>query len=144
MGVAIEEVKETIELKPIARLFLMPDFIAGLINLRGDVVAVLDLGRMLGMGRRVPTPQSRIVILRGRAPGKPPVAGLLVDRLSDVRELAREAIRPPPANVGGEGSAFVAGVARVADEPTERPLLVLDLQRILDAEPLRAFRRQRA
>src|SRR5205085_1586047 len=50
-GLPIDEVKETIEPRPITRIFLVPDFIAGLINLRGDVLAVLDLGRVLDCER---------------------------------------------------------------------------------------------
>jgi purine-binding chemotaxis protein CheW len=144
LGVAIEEVKETIEVKPITRLFLVPDFVAGLINLRGDVVAVIDLARLLGLTARLPGADTRIVILRGRAAGKPAVAGLLVDRLTEVREVDRAALRPPPATVSPEAAAFVAGVARVGEGASARPLLVLDLAKMLDCEPLRAFRRQRA
>lgn len=144
LGVAIEEVKETIELKPITRLFLVPEFVAGLINLRGDVVAVIDLARLLGLQPRMPSADSRIVILRSRAAGKPAVAGLLVDRLTEVRAIDRAALRPPPATVSPDAASFMAGVSRTGEGAQARPLLVLDLAKVLECEPLRAFRRQRA
>ncbi|HUH04251.1 MAG TPA: chemotaxis protein CheW, partial [Kofleriaceae bacterium] len=46
----ITEVKETMLLRPITRVFLTPPWLAGIINLRGDVVAVIDLARLLGQG----------------------------------------------------------------------------------------------
>ncbi len=138
LGVAIGEVKETIEWKPLTPVFLVPDYIAGVINLRGDVVAVLDLARLLGMPSRPPSHESRIVILRGRSPSKPVSAGLAVDRLSEVRDLDGEALRPPPSTLAPEVAGYLRGVGRVED----RPLLVLDLGRILESEKLTAFRRR--
>jgi purine-binding chemotaxis protein CheW len=138
LGVAITEVKETIEVRPITRVFLVPDFIAGLINLRGDVVAVIDLARLLGLPRRRATADARIVILRGRSPGKPVVAGLLVDRLSEVRDVEADALHAPPATLSTEAARFLLGVARAENHP----LLVLDLEHVFDSDKLKTFRRQ--
>ncbi len=137
-GVPIAEVKETIAVRPLTRVFLVPDFVAGLINLRGEVVAVLDLARLLGLGRRKPGPDARIVILRGRGGGRPASAGLLVDRLSDVRDVDPNALHAPPATVEAEAAALVRGVARADDHP----LIVLDLARVFEAERLAPFRRR--
>ncbi len=141
-GVPIAEVKETIALRPLTPLPLVPDFIAGVISLRGEVVAVLDLGRLLGLPSRMRRaafgPDARIVILRVTSGGRPASAGLLVDRLSEVRHLDGEALRPPPATAPGEAAALVRGVARVDD----RPLAVLDLGRAFDSERILRFRRR--
>ena len=137
-GVAIGEVKETIAVRPITRLFLVPDFIAGLINLRGEVVAVIDLGRLLGHALRAPSLDARIVILRGRGSGQPAPAGLLVDRLADVRAIDPTALRAPPATVPSDTAILFRGVARADDHP----LTVLDLPRIFATERLTQFRRR--
>jgi purine-binding chemotaxis protein CheW len=142
LGVSIAAVKETIELKPVTPVFLVPEWVAGVINLRGDVVAVLDLARLLHLPGRPVNAESRIVILRGRAPGKSVSAGLLVDRLTDVRDVDLQQLRQAPSTVSAEVAGFFKGITRVGEGTGAHPLLVLDLERIFESEPLKAFRRR--
>jgi purine-binding chemotaxis protein CheW len=130
----IDEVKETMPLRPITRVFLTPPWLAGIINLRGDVVAVLDLAGLLGMSPTIVGDESRILIARVR--GR--TAGLLVDEMAELRVLDLRELQPPPATLSTEIAALLRGIATV-DEG--RPLQILDLGRLLDSEPLRAFRR---
>jgi purine-binding chemotaxis protein CheW len=132
-GASITSVKETLVLRPITRVFLVPPFVAGLVNLRGDVVAVLDLGVMLGLPEIGVTDDSRIVLVR--ASGRS--AGLLVDRLLEPRSY--EALADPPATLAPETAALVAGVLT---EGGGVPLAVLDVDRLLDDERLRPFARK--
>jgi chemotaxis signal transduction protein len=100
-GVPIGAVKETIPERPLTRLFLVPPFVAGLINLRGEVVAVLDLSVLLDLERKAEGGRRKapanIVILRAsllaggrdaRHAANRPAAGLFVDRLAGVRDVA--------------------------------------------------------
>jgi purine-binding chemotaxis protein CheW len=130
----IEDVKETITLRPISRVFLTPPWVAGIVNLRGDVLAVLDLALMLGMSRTVPGDDSRIVVARvdGRR------AGVLVDAMRELRELDLDALQPPPPTLDAAAAALMLGLATVEGG---KPLRVLDLRRVLDAEGLRRYRR---
>ncbi|HEX9100925.1 MAG TPA: chemotaxis protein CheW, partial [Polyangia bacterium] len=143
-GVPIGAVKETIGERPLTRLFLVPPFVAGLINLRGEVVAVLDLATLLGLdrtvgsGRRAP---KSIVILRAsllagvrdpRHAANRPAAGLFVDGLDGVRDVADDEVRPPPATLAAEPAGYLDGVAAAAhDDGPPRPLLVLAPERVL-------------
>jgi chemotaxis signal transduction protein len=161
-GVPIGAVKETLPERPLTRLGLVPAFVAGLINLRGEVVAVLDLGRLLeldgqgadpaataneGGGRR---PAGRnVVILRAnllpdardsRHAANRPAAGLLVDGLDGVRDLAAGDLKPPPPTLAAEPASYLDGVAAAGTPP--RPLLVLAPERVLASERLRPFRRE--
>jgi purine-binding chemotaxis protein CheW len=121
-GVPIRSVKESVPFRPITRVFLVPPFVAGLINLRGEVVAVLDLARLLGLPHRVREGEAAIVILRGlpaagaRAQGHA-AAGLLVDRLTGVRDVAEEAVRPPPPTLEADAASYLSGVATCDDPP---------------------------
>ena len=135
LGVPIEHVKETIVLRPITHVFLTPRWIAGLINLRGDVVAVLDLAGLLGLPATGFTDETRIVITR--CAGK--TAGLLVDRLAEARHFDRERLEPAPPTLAVEASELVAGVATQEDGV---PLVLLDLERLLHSERLRPFSRR--
>ncbi len=160
----IGSVKETLPERPLTRLFLVPPFVAGLINLRGEVVAVLDLAALLGLsGGRVearidphgaPSPFGRsegrnIVVLRAnllpgardpRNAANRPAAGLLVDRLDGVHDLPPGELKPPPATLQAEPAAYLEGVAQNGDPP--RPLLILAPERLLGAERLAPFRRE--
>lgn len=154
----IAAVKETIRERPLTRLFLVPSFVAGLINLRGEVVAVLDLAILLALdghaapdaGRRAPP--KNIVILRAsllagvrdaRHAANRPAAGLFVDRLDGVRDIADEELRPPPPTLAAEPAGYLDGVIAAArDDGPPRPLLVLAPERVLGSPHLTPYRRE--
>ena len=154
-GVPIGAVKETIPERPLTRLFLVPPFVAGLINLRGEVVAVLDLATLLGLdravegGRRAP---KNIVILRAsllsgvrdpRHAANRPAAGLFVDGLDGVRDIADAEVRPPPATLAAEPAGYLDGVAAAPrDDGPPKPLLVLAPERVLGSPHLTPYRRE--
>jgi len=144
-GVPIRAVKESVPYRPITRVFLVPPFVAGLINLRGEVVAVLDLARLLGLPHEIREADAAIVILRAletagaRAQGHA-AAGLLVDRLLGVRDVPDDAVRPPPTTLEADAAAYLSGVATIDDPP--RPLLLLDPERVLTTDQLRPFQRR--
>jgi purine-binding chemotaxis protein CheW len=136
-GADIGEVKETIALRPITRVFLTPPWLAGIMNLRGDVIAVLDVAQLIGLAPALITATSRILV--ARACGR--VAGILVDALADMRAIPPEALAPSPALLSPEAASYLRGIAMVEDG---RAVRVLDISSLLDAEPLVAFRRRRA
>jgi purine-binding chemotaxis protein CheW len=135
LGVPIEQVKETIVLRPITHVFLTPPWVAGLINLRGDVVAVLDLAGLLGLPSTGFTDETRIVITRHD--GK--TAGLIVDRLAEARGYDPGRLEPPPPTLAPEAAELVAGVAT---QENGAPLVLLDLAKLYHSERLKPFSRR--
>lgn len=131
----IGHVKETIVLRPITPVFLTPPWLAGIINLRGDVVAVVDLARFMGLPRTHSGDDTRIVLARG----KTKTAGFLVDKLSDVRSVSEGAIRPPPPGVSEDGGELLRGVVSLDGV---RPLAVLDLNRLWVSDRIKQFERR--
>ena len=137
---------------PITRVFLTPPWLAGIINLRGDIVAVIDLARFMDLPPTAPAidrihrptgaslasgrreDHSRIVICRHE--GKS--AGLVVDEMAELRSIDSESIQPPPPTLTGNGAALLAGVVTVDDGAALR---VLDLGKLFHSERLRAFQR---
>jgi purine-binding chemotaxis protein CheW len=134
-GADITEVKETIPVRPITRVFLTPTWLAGIINLRGDVVAVLDLAQLLGLSATQITDDSRILIAKVGGV----VAGVLVDRLAELRTLAVAALRPPPPTLSADGAALLRGIVTLEGGAAVR---VLDLPALFESERLRAFQRR--
>jgi purine-binding chemotaxis protein CheW len=157
LGIPIRAVKETIPLRPVTRVFLVPPFVAGLINLRGEVVAVLELARLLGLETRLGAdlsdgdqrrhPDAAIVILRapegrgGRGASRA-ACGLLVERLHGVKDIGDETLHAPPPTLQPEAASYLTGVA-TSGEP-RRPLLVIDPEKVIGTERLRPFKRVRA
>jgi purine-binding chemotaxis protein CheW len=127
----IEQVKETMTVRPLTRVFLTPPHLAGIINLRGDVVAVLDLALRLGLPATAVTDDTRIVIARDDGV----IAGLLVDRMAPLRTLRADAVRPPPPTLPAETAALLRGVATVEGGA---PVRLLDLGALLASERQRA------
>jgi purine-binding chemotaxis protein CheW len=105
-------------------------------NLRGEIVAVLDLLRLLGFSAQQIRDHSRVVIVRhGLGWQASKVTGLLADQLRGVVEVEPGQIQPAPATLPSGVSGYLRGVVSGDDQP----LLVLDLERILGAEALAPF-----
>lgn len=131
-GLRVEDVQEVIGMRPLTRVFHAPLSMAGITSLRGDVLAVLDLGVLLGA--ESPTLSSgleaRIVVVR-EAHGDKRSAGLLVDALRGLRDLPGGGLAPAPSTAGAEARGAIVGVI-----PSPPPCAVLSVQALLDAPSL--------
>jgi len=120
----IERVREIVRLRPITPVPRVPDAVRGVVSLRGEIVQVLDLRRRLGLpageldaDRR----RHRIVVLHG---DDGQMAGLLVDRVSEVLRVPAEELRAPAAREGGTVMALVPHGGRFAS--------LFDVDRLLE------------
>ncbi|PLX82576.1 MAG: hypothetical protein C0617_13720 [Desulfuromonas sp.] len=125
-AVDIEHVGEIIKPREITDIPRAPEFILGIISLRGIITPVFDLKKRLNLGVGELTPMSRIVICQQ---GDRHV-GLLVDRISHVVRLHSAQIEPPPGVLSGLDRDMVEGVGR----DQERMMILLHLPSVLDAE----------
>jgi purine-binding chemotaxis protein CheW len=103
------EIQEVIRLGPVTPVRHAPPEVAGIINLRGRIVTMLDVGLRLGFPRAVPTGETRIIIMEDRNE----FIGLLVDRVDDVVEVEKGKWERPPANVSGAQTQCFKAVCRV-------------------------------
>jgi len=122
-GLEIMSVKEIIRVSPITKLPHAPAFVEGVMNLRGEVIPVINLRKRFRMRNTRVSEDSRIII--GEV-GRMQV-GLTVDNVTEVLRLDASSIMPLPENAPGFWARFIAGVARV----NSRPLLVLDLEELV-------------
>ncbi|MGB6945330.1 MAG: chemotaxis protein CheW [Bryobacteraceae bacterium] len=102
------EVQEVIRLGPVTPVRYAPEAVLGIVNLRGKIVTIVDLGLRLGLPKAVPGADSRIFIMEDRGE----FIGLLVDHVDEVVEIERERWQSPPANVNWGQAQFFKGVCR--------------------------------
>ena len=122
----IRQISEIIKPREVTEIPRTPDFILGIISLRGIIVPVFDLGRRLRLTPAQLGPMARIIVCH--AEGRS--AGLLVDRISQVVSLPERSVEPPPSVLSGLDRDLLAGVGRVQD----RMLILLHLPSVLNAE----------
>lgn len=130
LALPIADVRETLPVPPVTRVFLTPPCLAGVFSLRGDIVPVIDLGVLLGLGATAVGDDSKIVVV-DHAAG---VAGIVVDRLRDLRTIEPPLEAPPPS-LAAEVASLLLGVIAT---PTGS-VRVLDARAVLTAPPLRAL-----
>jgi purine-binding chemotaxis protein CheW len=116
-------IQEVIRLGPLTPVSYAPEEVLGIVNLRGKIVTIVDLGLRIDLPKAVPCDDSRIFIIEDRNE----FIGLLVDRVDEVVEAERGHWQPPPANVSREQARFFKGVCRVRD----RVITLLDAGEIL-------------
>jgi len=127
-AIDILKVQEIRAHEPVTRIANAPAYLKGVINLRGNIVPVVDLRVKLGMARAEVDASTVVIILdiAGR------VIGMVVDAVSDVVALAAEQVRPAPAFGNVVDAAFIRGLAPVED----RMLIIVDIARLMTSGDL--------
>lgn len=128
----IRSIKEVIQYGALTQVPMMPDFIRGVINLRGSVVPVLDLAVRFG---RPPSDVSRrtcVVVLEVEHFGEFLILGFIVDQVRAVLDIGAADIEPPPAFGSSLRSEFLAGIGKVEGEF----IIILDVDHVLSLEEL--------
>lgn len=122
-GVDILMVQEINRMLDITKVPKSPDFVEGVINLRGRVIPIINLRKRFGLPGKDNDKQTRIVVVT--IEGK--ILGLVVDAVSEVLRLPADTIEPPPPMVSGVEAEYINGVGKLDD----KLLILLDLNKIL-------------
>jgi purine-binding chemotaxis protein CheW len=122
-GVDILKVQEIIRTLEVTRVPNAPEYVDGVINLRGKVIPIIDIRRRFGMERKPQDKNTRIIVveLTGRT------IGFIVDAVSEVLRIPKSVTEPPPSIVAGINAEYITAVGKLED----RLLILLDLERIL-------------
>ena len=131
-GVDILRVQEIKCWEPPTLIPNTPDYVLGVINIRGIIVPVIDLRRRFGFEQLEYGPTTVVVVLRVLGAGRERVMGLVVDGVSDVHDVASDDVKPAPDLGGAISTRFVRGLATVDDTL----LIVLDTDKLLNADEL--------
>ncbi len=121
-GVDILKVQEINRMMNITKIPNAPDFIEGVINLRGKIIPIVDLRKRLGFINRQYDKSTRIIVVE--LDGL--VLGFIVDSVSEVLRISENTVEPPPSMVSGIDSEYIDGVGKLDD----RLLILLELKKI--------------
>lgn len=136
-AVPIDSVREILELGPTTALPMMPNFVRGVMNLRGAVVPVIDLAARFGLPPTIPGRRTCVVVVEVQANSDVEgstrqVLGLLVDTVHEVLEATAADMEDAPTLGTRIAPQYIAGITRAHGSM----VLVLDLARSLDDEEL--------
>lgn len=124
-GIEIANVHEIIRMQDITDIPRTPDFVEGVINLRGRIIPVIDLRKRFGLEVSEYTQASRIIVVEVEGV----TVGMIVDSVSEVLRLPTNNIEPPPAMVSVD-AAYLRGVGKL----DEQLIILLDLNKVLEKD----------
>ncbi len=132
-GLELLRVREVIRMREITWLPRAPSFVKGVINLRGDVIPIIDLRDKFGLPSRAADADTRIVVvdLEGR------LIGMVADSASQVARIPSSRIDPPPLQLGGLPQEYIAGVGKLDD----RLVTLVNVDRLLSGDERIALQR---
>lgn len=122
-GMDILKVQEINKLMEMTSVPQAPDYVMGILNLRGQIVTIIDLGKKLGLESTELTESSRNIIVNSKGE----YVGLLVTRISDVVDADWDKVEAPPANIGGVQGRYFKGVFKT----DSRLVGILDVEKVL-------------
>ena len=130
-GVDILRVQEIIRTMAITKVPKAPEFVEGVINLRGKVIPIIDLRRRFGLQSKPHDKHTRIIVIEINTM----IVGFVVDSVSEVLRIPASTVEPPPPVVAGLESEYISGVGKLED----RLLILLDLDRLLSRADIEAL-----
>lgn len=124
-GVSILQVQEIKRITEITRVPNTPDYIKGVINLRGSVLPVIDLKKRLNLPQQASTEDTRIIIVKVEELS----IGMVVDAVSEVLTISQQNVDSPEVVAGSVSANYLSGVGKLED----RLLILLNLEAIIGA-----------
>lgn len=133
----VTSIREVLIVPKVTRIPRMPDFIRGVVNLRGSVVPILDLKRKFGLGETEMTPETAIIVVEipsGEGDGEDEILhlGIFADAVKKVMTIGKNEIEPPPRIGTSIKTAFILGMGRLDEDF----VVILDIREILSDEDL--------
>jgi purine-binding chemotaxis protein CheW len=131
-AIDVNKVREVLDLSPITKVPRAPEFMRGVINVRGSVVPVVDLKMKFGLLKTEATLDTRIVVMEIDLDGETTVLGAMADSVHEVLELEPGQIQDPPKLGTRWRSEFIRGIGKRNDEF----VIITDIDRIFSTDEL--------
>lgn len=127
-GLDLLRVKEVIRMRQITWLPKAPPCVKGIINLRGDVIPIIDLRERFGLRRRESNASTRVIVVEVEGQH----VGMVVDAASQVVRVPRDQFDPPPPAIGDAARDFITEVGKMGD----KLVIMIDVDKMLDSQEL--------
>jgi purine-binding chemotaxis protein CheW len=130
----IAQVREVLEYSRVTKVPRTPDYMRGVINLRGHVVPVLDLKLRFGMNRTEQTVNTCVIIVEVSIQGEKTIIGALADSVQEVIDMDASTIEPAPKIGSKLNTDFIRGMGK----RDEQFVIILDIDKVFSADDLEA------
>jgi purine-binding chemotaxis protein CheW len=134
-AIEVENVREVLDLASVTKVPHTPDFMRGVINLRGNVVPVMDMRAKFGLPAVEDTVDTCIVVVEVNFGGEITVIGALADSVQEVFELGNDQIEPPPSIGTRLDTEFIRGMGKKGD----RFIIILDIDKVFSVDELTLY-----
>lgn len=131
-GIPIQKVKEIIGIMDITNIPRTPQFIKGVINLRGKIIPVMDLRLKFGLEEKAYNQRTCIIVVEINTAESNRMMGIVVDTVSEVVNIQNGEIEPPPRYSTDIDSEFLIGMGKVKG----KVILLLEIEQVLTGEEL--------
>ncbi len=131
-GLEILKVQEIIKMMEITKVPRTPDFVQGVINLRGKVISVVDLRLKFGLEPKDTTDKTCVIVVQIRAASSTLITGITVDEVSEVLDITPDQIEPAPEFGAAVDTAFILGMGKIA----KKVVMLLDVDKVLCGDEL--------
>ena len=131
-GVEVNRTREILSVISVTSVPQTPDYMLGVINLRGQVVPVIDMRLKLGLSATAETQDTCIIVVEVLVDGEPIVVGALADAVREVLEIKSDDIEPPPRLGTRLKTEFIKGMGKIDEEF----LILLDIDKIFNSDEL--------
>jgi len=134
-AINVAQVREVLEVSQITRVPTAPDYIRGVVNVRGQATPVVDLRLKFGLPQAADTVNTRIIVMELELDGEETVLGGIADSVHEVIELEPSNIDPPPRIAMRWRTDFIQGMGKRGDEF----IIILDVNAVFSSDELAAL-----
>ncbi len=131
-GVEVSRTREILSLTPVTKVPQTPDYLLGVINLRGQVVPVVDMRLKLGMVAGAETEDTCIIVVDVQVDGEMITVGAMADAVREVMDIRSDQIEPPPRLGTRLNTEFINGMGKIDDQF----MILVNIDRIFNSDEL--------
>lgn len=130
-GIEINYISEVVSLLPITKLIHVPDFVKGVMNLRGNIIGVIDIKIFFNLSPIIECDETKIIVSNFKEKS----VGLMIDKISEIQLINVNDIAPTPPTVSKRQQTFLKGVVQLSSHP----LMLLNIEELLFCEEAKQF-----